>query len=100
MSRVVYLLHFDPPFKHARHYIGVARNGLVRRMQDHLSGQGANLTRHARRAGCLMILARIWPAADFGLEVRLKKRGGASRICPVCRRRQRQAAARPASSPD
>lgn len=99
MSRIVYLLHFDPPFKHAQHYIGVTRNSLARRLRDHLTGRGANLTRHAKRAGCLMILTRIWPAADFGLEVRLKKRGGASRICPVCRRRRRRAAAR-SPSPD
>ena len=37
---VVYVLHFDKPLHHARHYIGIALDGdAERRFAGHLAGQ-------------------------------------------------------------
>jgi len=84
----LYLLHFEPRFKHAGHYLGVARGNrnVVHRWLEHKQGKGANLTRHAKNAGSQLILARIWLNAEFKLETKLKGRGLAP-LCPICSRR-------------
>ena len=46
----VYLLHFDQPYKHARHYIGWAVN-LTARLAAHERGYGARLLAVVRDAG-------------------------------------------------
>jgi hypothetical protein len=80
----VYLLHFDQPFGHARHYLGWASDGnLHRRLAHHAAGTGANLLRHVGKAGIGWELARTW-AGDRTLERRMKARGH-TRACPVCR---------------
>jgi hypothetical protein len=86
----VYLLHIEPPYKHAGHYIGVTRKGreIATRWIEHMDKHGSVLTRHARRAGCQLILSRIWLNAEFAMEKRLKGRGVAP-LCPICRRRNR-----------
>lgn len=83
MDGTVYLLHFDAPFGHARHYLGWASN-LDARLEHHERGTGANLLRHVRAAGIGWSLARTWQG-DRHLERRLKNRGGAARVCPVCK---------------
>lgn len=77
----VYLLHFDRPFRHAKHYLGWASN-LQGRLAHHEAGTGANLLRHVRAAGITWELARTWPG-DRNLERRMKTRGH-SRLCPIC----------------
>jgi hypothetical protein len=79
----VYLLHLDPPFGHARHYTGWASD-LYGRLAHHGTTSGANLLLHAAKAGGTWTLARTW-AGDRYLERRLKRAGGASRRCPICR---------------
>jgi hypothetical protein len=80
----VYLLHFDEPFRHARHYLGWASSGnLSHRLHHHQAGSGANLLRHVAAAGISWRLARTWPG-DRHRERRLKARG-LSRCCPECR---------------
>ncbi len=84
-SGTVYLLHLDPPYKHARHYLGWSSAGnLGYRLAHHAAGTGANLLLHAAKAGGSWTLARTW-AGDRHLERRLQRRGGAARVCPVCR---------------
>jgi len=80
----VYLLHFDPPYRHARHYVGFAED-LEPRINAHVTGHGARLTQVAHDAGCDMILARVWPEGDRTLERRIKRRHEAPRLCPICR---------------
>jgi hypothetical protein len=81
----VYLLHLDPPYKHARHYLGWASPGnLGQRLAHHAAGTGANLLLYAAKAGGTWRLARTWPG-DRHTERRLKGRGGRARLCPVCR---------------
>ena len=49
----VYLLHFDRPYKHARHYIGWAASSrsLKARQAQHGTSEGARLLAVARAAG-------------------------------------------------
>lgn len=78
----VYLIHFDPAYKHARHYIGWARM-LDARMKHHQNGTGANLTKVAVAAGSKLVLARTWKD-DRNFERKLKNRKDAPLLCPVC----------------
>lgn len=78
----VYLLHFDRPFGHARHYQGWSEQ-LAPRLAAHRAGQGAKLLAAVRRGGGDWTLARTWEGTR-ALERRLKRQGGASRRCPMC----------------
>lgn len=81
----VYLVCFDSPFGHARHYLGWAGPGhLDQRLAHHAAGSGANLLRHVVKAGISWRLVRTWPG-DRTEERRLKRRGGHTRLCPACR---------------
>ncbi len=79
----VYLIHFDIPYAHARHYTGWAADIPVR-LAQHRIGGGARLMAVITDAGLSWRLARIWPGADRDKERRLKRSGGASRYCPLC----------------
>jgi hypothetical protein len=78
----VYLLHFERPYRHARHYTGFATD-LERRLNAHLCGRGARLMAVIAAAGIGWQLARVWPGTR-GLERCLKNQGGAARRCPIC----------------
>lgn len=80
---VVYLLHFDPPYEHARHYLGFAKD-LGPRVNAHMHGKGARLTQVAHDAGCHMVLARVWTNGSKRLERQLKNRKNAPQLCPIC----------------
>ncbi len=83
----VYLLHFDRPYRHARHYLGYAAD-LDERIARHRQGDGARLVQVAAGAGIGFVVARTWPG-DRALERRLKRRKASPRLCPVCRPRTR-----------
>jgi predicted GIY-YIG superfamily endonuclease len=78
----VYLLHFDQPYKHARHYVGWARN-VPRRLAEHAAGRGARLMAVVREAGIGWRLARLWPGSR-ARERQIKRQGGHARHCPLC----------------
>jgi predicted GIY-YIG superfamily endonuclease len=78
----VYLLHFDQPYRHARHYIGWTTD-LAARLAEHARGQGARLLAVVREAGITWRLARTWPG-DRRRERQIKNQGGAARCCPCC----------------
>lgn len=78
----IYLLHFDPPYKHARHYIGWARN-LEGRLAHHEHGTGANLCRVVKLAGARLVLSRVWKGTRDE-ERALKRRKDAPSLCPHC----------------
>jgi predicted GIY-YIG superfamily endonuclease len=78
----VYLLHFDRPYKHARHYIGWTDN-LSARLAAHAAGHGARLLSVVHAAGIGWTLARTWPGGR-ARERQLKNQGGAARCCPQC----------------
>lgn len=85
----IYLLHFERPLHHARHYIGWTQKDVAERLARHLDGnanrRGSKLVYHARRQGLRMVVARLWLEVDRHYERSLKKRGGASRLCPICK---------------
>ena len=91
----VYLLHFDRPYKHARHYTGWTRSErtLAARVEHHRKGTGARLMEVVSAVGIGFTVARTWPEGDRDKERRLKRSGAASRYCPLCR--GRRTAARP-----
>jgi len=78
----VYLIHFDTPCRHARHYTGWALD-LEQRLRQHRAGHGARLL-EVIAAGIDWTLARTWPGSRQR-ERQLKRQGGASRRCPICR---------------
>lgn len=78
-----YLLHFDPPYKHARHYVGYTEH-LDVRVEQHRNGTGANLTAVASAAGCEIKIARVWDNATRALERKIKTSKHHSRLCPIC----------------
>jgi hypothetical protein len=86
VSDTVYLLHFDRRYRHAGHYIGATtRDNYETRIEEHRRGNGARLISVITAAGIGFVVARVWMDAERGLERKLKKLGGASRICPICR---------------
>ena len=80
----VYLLHFDQPYQHARHYLGWAPS-IAERLERHERGTGARLTQVVKAAGIGWQLARTWPGKGRTEERRLKNRGSSRRHCPVCK---------------
>ena len=78
----VYLLHFDRPYGHARHYTGWTAN-LAERLAAHRAGHGARLISVITAAGIGFTLARTWDG-DRRRERQIKNQGGASRRCPLC----------------
>lgn len=79
---VVYLLHFDRPYRHAAHYTGWTAD-LLRRLDEHTHGRGARLLTVITEAGIGFTLARTWPGSR-SRERALKRQGGAARRCPLC----------------
>ncbi len=85
---MIYLLHFERPYHHARHYLGCTGD-LVRRLREHLGGKGMGgspLVEAVRAAGIGVTLVRLWPDS-FDQERRLKRWHGGSQFCPLCNKR-------------
>lgn len=85
----VYLIHFDEPFKHARHYIGWSQR-LEARLEHHRRGTGARLMAAVSAAGIPWSVVQTWPGTRT-LERRLHRRKGAGRFCPTCKGERRNA---------
>jgi hypothetical protein len=82
----LYLLHFDPKYKHAGHYLGYADDPWKRVSEHrHVPSKASPLVRAALGAGATVVIARLWHDGDRSLERRLKRQGGLSRHCPFCR---------------
>ena len=84
----VYLLHFDAPFKHAKHYVGWTEGPVENRLNDHRSGNGARLLAVLKQAGIGFVLARTW-AGTRTLERAIKNSRHVPRYCPLCERKGR-----------
>lgn len=78
----VYLLHFDRPYRHARHYLGWTAD-LDARLAEHAASRDARLLAVVADAGIGWALARTW-TGDRRRDRQLKNQGGASRCCPLC----------------
>ena len=80
----VYLIHFTPPYKHARHYLGyTAAADATARLKAHQDGYAANLTAVVQIHGCRLVLVRTW-SGNRNLERRFKRWHGSVRLCPIC----------------
>lgn len=78
----IYLLHFDAPFSHAKHYTGWARH-LEARIRHHRNGtSGAKLMDALHAAGIGFQVAKT----EYGTRTRERqlKQHGATRRCPIC----------------
>jgi hypothetical protein len=91
----LYLLHFDRPYRHARHYLGYAADvtAVHVRVDQHYAattgdGRHHRLMQVVRDAGIGFTLARVWPTGTRADERRKKQRGHA-RACPLCREQRR-----------
>lgn len=78
-----YLLHFDQPYQHARHYTGWTTD-LPARLDQHRRGEGSVLMKAVRDAGISFTLTRTWPDTTRDREDSLKHQGSARRFCPAC----------------
>ncbi len=79
---IIYLLHIEPPYKHAAHYQGIT-DDLDARLAEHRNGTGARLTQVAVQHGCQLILTRTWKGERID-ERRFKNQHNGPRLCPLC----------------
>lgn len=83
---MIYLVHFERPYKHARHYLGFTDLPLPERFARHCSNaqkrRGSALMRAVMEAGIGFKIVRTWPG-DRTRERQLKGNSHARR-CPVC----------------
>jgi predicted GIY-YIG superfamily endonuclease len=84
---MVYLLHFDQPLAHARHYVGWCAYDLEQRLEHHVTGHGARIMQVLTERGIGFQVARVWPGAGRDFERRLKRWKGSGQFCPLCEAR-------------
>jgi hypothetical protein len=90
-TSIVYLLHFDEPYKHARHYMGsTTEANLDARLEHHRTGNGSRLMAAVSSAGISWRVVRLW-IGDKNVERQLKNnvRGNTGQYCPECHERPR-----------
>jgi hypothetical protein len=85
----VYILHLDPPYKHAAHYSGFSpenSEGVQARIADHAAGRGAaaRLMQVQHDAGGTFRIGRLWRGVTREREVRVKE-SSAAKYCLICR---------------
>ena len=81
---LIYLLHFERSYHHARHYLGYT-DDLEARVAAHRAGHGSPLVAAAVRDGIEFCVAATWPG-DRTEERRLHRyRNSPRRLCPICR---------------
>ena len=80
---MIYLIHFDRPLHHARHYLGYCDDGtLEMRLIRHRAGRGARLLAVLREQNIGWRVVRVFEG-DRRLERRLKANSRV-RLCPIC----------------
>ena len=82
----VYLLHFERPYKHARHYLGYSKD-IEGRLEEHRKGCGARLLFIIKEAGIGFVLARVWKGKSRKWERKLKDSHNVPRYCPLCKKK-------------
>jgi hypothetical protein len=83
-SIMVYLIHFDRPLHHARHYLGYCADGTMEvRLIRHRAGRGARILAALRRVDIGWRVVRVFDG-DYRFERRLKSLHKIWHYCPVC----------------
>jgi hypothetical protein len=80
---MIYLIHFDRPLHHARHYLGYCADGTLQvRLIRHRAGRGARLLAVLRELNIGWRVVRVFEG-DRRIERRLKNYRSCH-LCPVC----------------
>lgn len=88
----LFLLHWDPPYHHASHYLGYAKGlGRGAHYADQIA-RGVKIGPHelvmaAQQAGCVIQVADVFVGASRPEQRRMRANGSLSRFCPICRDR-------------
>ena len=78
-----YLLHFASLVRGQQHYVGFASN-IQERFEQHLRGEGSQLTRLVLDAQVAIKVGRVWADGTPDLEKRLKQHKNLKRLCFHC----------------
>lgn len=83
---IVYVLHFEKKYKHARHYIGFSRRkNFLNRLAFHRAGKGGNgLIQAVVKEGIKILVGNIFFNKDGNYERYLKQQKKSSRYCLIC----------------
>ncbi|MBU2051223.1 MAG: GIY-YIG nuclease family protein [Gammaproteobacteria bacterium] len=88
----VYLIHFTPSLKQAKHYCGYTPGSVQARLRKHRSGTGACICKAAVKAGCKLTIVKVW---HFGtdhearlFERALKNSHNLKHCCHLCTRKK------------
>lgn len=82
----LYLIHFERPLAHARHYLGFVEGiaDLPARLAEHKAGRGARLLQVLKERDIPWKVTRVWIVGDRTAERHLKDNAMAPRLCPCC----------------
>lgn len=88
----LFLLHFEPAYQHAGHYLGYAKGtGRVGEYAKRVAAGKVHaphpLVERALLQGSEITVAAIFYGDNRDERRRLRRQGGLSRHCPVCRAR-------------
>lgn len=85
----LYLLHFDPPYRHARHYLGYAVGTGRGHAYAKAQAKGVLLGAHelvmaAQANLCEITVADVFVGEGRAEQRRMRRNGSLSRFCPIC----------------
>jgi hypothetical protein len=89
---MIYILHFEPAYEHAQHYLGFTTKSGEERAHDHRGHNGSPLCRAALASGSQVILVAEFPGTR-SMERELKERKNTRALCPRCKPDYNDAAA-------
>ena len=85
----LFLLHFDPPYQHAQHYLGYAvgtgRGSSYAKAIARCTAIGPHeLVMAAQSAGCQITVADVLVGAGRALQRQMRASHHLHRFCPIC----------------
>lgn len=86
----LFLLHFEPRYHHAGHYLGYAKRNVYEYARSVANGTCLRypheLVEAAVQWGMVeIVVADTWPGWGREEQIGMRRQGGLSRFCPVCR---------------
>lgn len=81
---LIYLLHFERSYHHARHYLGYT-DDLEARIAAHRCGRGSPLVAAAVRDGIEFCVAATWPGDRTAERLLHRRHNSPRQLCPICR---------------